>query len=212
MDANQENHELAETLDRCRIMSCQYAGKQLKKYGHIPYSPEIIRLKIIDKWIRKIIHRMQITDNTDEILQLWRQKISETGIDIPNDLDNCKRIQKANRCEMITTINEELKHLHQRQTFQNELIEKAIQAINKEKAQRLRRIQQAKTLKEVWQKCARARGLMKDNGLSYVLVPENPDTDPTTCTQWKLIDDPSEMEKAKSTRLQTHFGQAQECT
>jgi hypothetical protein len=113
----------------------------------------------MDKWIRKIIHQMQVANNNDEILQLWQQKISDTGIDLPHNLDSCKRIQKANRQQTIMIIKEELKHPQQRQTFQNKLIKKALQAGDKENAQMLRRIQQAKIVKEGWQKCTQVRGL-----------------------------------------------------
>jgi hypothetical protein len=56
------------------------------------------------------------------------------------------------------------------------------------------------------------KSMVMDYHTSYVIVPENQDTDPTTCTQWKLIDNLSEMENTISTRLQTHFGQAHNCT
>jgi hypothetical protein len=44
------------------------------------------------------------------------------------------------------------------------------------------------------------------------MVPINQDEDPKTCNEWKKLEDPTQVTKAITRRLQQHFRQAQHCT
>ena len=72
-------------------------------------------------------------------------------------------------------------------------------------------IQRGEAMNRVWKQCEAARGLNKDGGLSYVLVPENPEEDPKQCEQWKKLQDPKEVKAALLERLRKHFSQSKDC-
>jgi hypothetical protein len=209
---NTPDHNMVEKADKRRISACQYAGKKLKRYGTIPYSPELIRMKTIDKLTTIIIRRMQKQDEDQETLQDLKHKLQHVGVTLPLVIEDYKSLRKNNRKEMVTMIKSEIKHGTVRHDYQTMAIEEAEKAGNKEKARRIRQIQRAEAISHVWKKCAHARGLTKTGGISQVLVPEEPNEDPKTCTTWKKLEDPPEIIKAITDRLQVHFGQAKDCT
>jgi hypothetical protein len=72
---NTPHHELVEKADKRRIEACQYyAGKRLKNYGPIPYSPELMKMKTVDKILTMIIRRMNNQDEDQETMHNLQQK------------------------------------------------------------------------------------------------------------------------------------------
>jgi hypothetical protein len=209
---NTPNHELVEKIDRRRIQACQYAGRRLKKYGPVPYSPELMHMKTTDKLLTMIIRRMQRPEEEEEATEDLRRKLQRIGIDTPHDIDGCKLMRKTNKQALVAMTKAEIRTGTMRQTFQDNAINEALAAGNKEKARRIRQIQRAEMISQVWKKCAGARGLTKKGGLSYVLVPEDPTEEPKTCINWAKIEDPPAMINAINKRLQEHFSQTKQCT
>jgi hypothetical protein len=56
IEKQEPNHTLANTLDRRRIIACQYAGRKLKRYGPTPYSPALIKQKAICQLLKIVVH------------------------------------------------------------------------------------------------------------------------------------------------------------
>ena len=212
IDTDTPNHALAEKLDKRRIEACLYSGKKLKRYGPVPYSPEVIKLKTIDKLLRCLISKRSAPEDDLETINMLRLKLDHLGVMVPNDLQELKNLQKANRKVQLATAKDEVKSRNQRRTFQDELAAEALAAGDKERARKIRQIQRAEAMKAVWTKCAVARGLNKGGGLSHVLVPTNPDEDPKQCEEWTKLDDPPEVVAAVTERLQKHFSQSKDCT
>ena len=73
-------------------------------------------------------------------------------------------------------------------------------------------MQRAEEVKRVFQRCQTARHLHAAGGLNHVLVPANPTNDPKTCTTWKRVDNPEEVQSTIQQRNQEHFGQSRNCT
>jgi len=209
---NTPDHDLAEKLDRRRIDACLASGNKLKRYGVVPYSPELIRLKTIDKLFRLLLRHKRTEHADPHTLSMLQEKLSRAGVVVPDDAEECKRLQKANRSVLLATSKEELKSNQNRQVFQDALVAEALAAGDKQKAKKIRQMQRAEAMKMVWKKCAIARGLNKGGGLSHVLVPTDPNTDPKQCTEWTKLDDPPEVTAAITDRLQKHFGQSKDCT
>ena len=78
-------------------------------------------------------------------------------------------------------------------------------------ARRLHQQRRAEATARVWKKCAAARGLTNEGGLSHVLIPTDPNDNPKTCTEWTRVDDPAEVEALLTERNQKHFGQSKNC-
>jgi hypothetical protein len=61
----------------------------------------------------------------------------------------------------------------------------------------------------VYSKCAYIRGRHKKGGFNTIEVPEDPNISPKTCTKWRTVDCPKEIETFLLERNRQHFGQAQ---
>ena len=75
---------------------------------------------------------------------------------------------------------------------------------DKEAAKRIGRQRQAEATAKVWRQCAAARGLNKEGGLSHVLVPTVPGTNPKECNDWTRLDEPVELNAALRDWTQKH--------
>ena len=95
---------------------------------------------------------------------------------------------------------------------QNSLIDKYIMEGNTKLAKHIQGIQLAEEVKRVYQRCCAARNFDTEGGLSYLLVPSQPDDDPKTCQEWKQVDCPHEIKNRLTQHNQQHFGQSKGCT
>ena len=78
-----------------------------------------------------------------------------------------------------------IKHL--RTQHQNNLISRHKTSGNSKLAKKLRGMQQAEQVKQVFQRCRTAQNTDQEGGLTHVLVPEHPHDDLKTCETWKRI-------------------------
>lgn len=62
----------------------------------------------------------------------------------------------------------------------------------------------------MYRRCAAARGLVHQSGLTYVEVPAVEGTDPKECQEWTIIYDPDDMETWLTRRNTKHFGQSKD--
>jgi hypothetical protein len=66
---------------------------------------------------------------------------------------------------------------------------------NTKEAKRIRGIQWAEEVKQqAFKPCAPARQLYQEGGISYLMVPVNPDDSPAKSTEWKHVDDPQTIQ------------------
>jgi hypothetical protein len=89
IQTNTPDHELVEKVNKRRIEACQYSGRRLKKYGTIPYSPELMKLRTVDKIITMIIRRMKNQDEDQETMEDLQTKMRMTGVQVPPDIKGC---------------------------------------------------------------------------------------------------------------------------
>ena len=212
IDTNTRDDDLAEDLDRRRIAACQYAGSHLKKYPHVPWSPEVVRLRNINDLLKVAIHQKAYPEeDCTESLQALHNKLGSIGVTVPETIQDCKRFQRENLKVLRETESKELQNPTLRRKFQEAKIAAYTDSGNAEAAKILRRIQRAEATKEVYRQCAYARGKTKEGGLSYVWVPTDPDADPKRCDDSTKLVDPSQVEEAIRQRLSKHFSQSKGC-
>lgn len=212
MQRNIRNDALAEKLDRRRIAACKEAASKLKRYPRPPYSPQIARLRNIEALLRLAMYQLRNPqDDYLEAMDNVRLKLGSLDIEIPPTIEELRQMRAQNLKLLRVMEREELKIGGARSDHQTSLIDMYKQAGQTLSAKAVKKIQRAEAMNRVWQECAQARGLNKNQGLAYVLVPEDPEEDPKTCTRWKKVDDPIEVRSKVSARLQKHFSQAKDC-
>ena len=72
----------------------------------------------------------------------------------------------------------------------------------------LRRLMRVEAIKRLFRKLRALRLRGERRGVTALEIPVPPDSNPKTCTDWRVIDVPTEIVKQLQKRNQTHFGQA----
>jgi rubrerythrin len=208
MESGEPNHELAESLDNIRIQACQQSARRLKRYPPIPYSPEIARMRNIEHLLRLQRHQLTSEQDHKESIQRRLAQLNEPNFHLPGNKENCERLLKATQKDLRRMEKEERETAKRRRQHQQELQASYWEADDAKSAKIVQQIQKAEEMARVWKKCAAARGLTQEGGLSYLLVPEDPDISPKQCNEWRRIDDQEEINDRLQVRNQKHFGQA----
>jgi hypothetical protein len=82
------------------------------------------------------------------------------------------------------------------------------QTRDQQQAQRLRRLQKADALNQLFDKLKRLRVTKEKSGVTRLEIPTSPDSDPKQCTSWRQIDVPTDVLNHLRIQNRTHFGQA----
>jgi hypothetical protein len=161
IETDTPNHALVEKIDKRRIKACQCSGKQLKRYGSLPYSPELMQMKTVEKLLTMIIRQTQRPGEEEEATNDLRGKLKRIGIDLPPDVDGCKLVRKTNKQELVAITKEEMRTGTLRQTFQDNVINDTLAAVNKEKARKIGQVQRAEIVSQVWKNVQEPEDLPK---------------------------------------------------
>ena len=210
MDKNERDDHLAEILYNQLIKASNYAGQKLKPYPLAPYSPAIAQLRTAQNCTRILISSYTNAYDTSIKATEARNKLGSLGYDVPDNLLDCKTLRNQLTSELKKTIKAEEQTKQRRKDHIDQLISKSTQD-GGPTAAILKRIKNAGELKAVFYKCARARGKQNRGGLSHLLVPAIPGTDPKSCDNWELVDCPEEIEILLEERNRNHFGQSRDC-
>jgi hypothetical protein len=81
---------LAEHLYQQLIWSCQAAGSKLKPYFHAPYSPDIERMRKIQKFLKVYIKSLTSPIEMSFQLDECKAKLGSLGVDAPDTLKECQ--------------------------------------------------------------------------------------------------------------------------
>jgi hypothetical protein len=147
---NTPNHSLTECVDNRRIAACQYSGNRLKTFRPIPYSPDLIRMKTIEKVITMIMRRLRHEEEDDQdMLEDLQDRLQRMGVELQHDMEGYKVLRKKNRQEMVSMIKDEVRTGAVKQSFQDKAIQEALERGDKEKARRIKQIQRAEAISQV---------------------------------------------------------------
>jgi hypothetical protein len=208
MNSGEPNHQLAESLDKIRIQACQCSAKRLKRYPPVPYSPDIARFRNIEHLLRLKRHSFTSRRNHEASILRRLEQLGEPNFHLPTTKEDCEKLLKATQKDLRRMEKEERNTAKRRRQHQQDLQASYWEADNAKAAKIVQRIQKAEEMARVWRKCAAARGLTNEGGLSYLLVPEDPAVNPKQCDAWRRIDDQEEINDRLQERNQKHFGQA----
>jgi hypothetical protein len=80
---------------------------------------------------------------------------------------------------------------------------------NKKKARILRNLKKAEDMKQMFQKLQILCQVRANSGITRIEIPVDPHDDPKKCTEWQVIDVPTQILHHLQSRNRQHFGQAQ---
>ena len=178
MDANTENHELAQKLYNRLVESAQFAANQLPRYRPAPYSPALIRLRNIKDLLATLLsHMTTAIDLSAEVADL-QKKVGTLETPIPTNPDDCRKTSREATATFVKALREELQSRPLRKSHIDKCIQEAEEQGDHKKARTLRRMQQAETVNKVFVKLRAIRGKNNSGGLSHLLVPVDEEVDP----------------------------------
>jgi hypothetical protein len=114
-------------------------------------------------------------------------------VEIPTNIETCKAQLQQVSLAFCNALKEELKTRKLCQAHQANLLKDLEAKGHFKEAKHIHGMQTAEEKAQLWKKCTAARGLNKEGGLTYLLVPTDPNADPKECEQWTRVDDQEQM-------------------
>ena len=140
-----------------------------------------------------------------------KNKLGSVGVQVPETMSEAMTAYNSYKRELQATIKEEEKNRHLRKTHLDKLADQYKAHGDKTQAAIVRWIKRAEATKKVCAKCQNARKLNHHGGISYLMVPEDPNQDPKLCENWRRVDCPEEIIALLTERNRKHFGQSANC-
>lgn len=210
MELGIRDDHLAEKLDQRRIAACKVGGSKVKRYPPTPYSPEIAKLRNIKYLLCLVRHQFTSSKDHSAAIEIALKKVGWKEFYLPRTLEECHRRIQANNACIRTTEKEEFKSAKLRQEHQQLMIETYETTDEAKAAKRVREMQKAEMNARMWKRCAAAKGLNNEGGLSQLQIPTDPSADPKTCEEWTTLTDPKAINTSLAERNQKHFSQAKD--
>jgi ribosomal silencing factor RsfS len=151
------------------------------------------------------MHRNKI-DLNEQILTIGWQ-IEEDFI-YPVTVAECSQMLRAAAIELRKIVRDH--HTHRHNDRANQIVALNATGIpsDRAKAKVLSQIHKAESVSAVYRKIKTQMKSARTQSITRVEVPANPADNPKTCTDWKVVDVPSEVLYALQERNRRHFGQA----
>jgi hypothetical protein len=193
-----------EALDRDWTRSALAAEQKCQGFPPGPYVHELVQLRSRKTIISHLISSMKIGHPFETAIQRVSQHVSGR---FPATLPECqqeyteilKKIKELERDTVSSRIKEQQQNLEMR-----------LMQADKAGAMAIRNIMKAEAIKEMQRQLKSLKGNI-DAGITTVKVPTNRDYSTEyckTCTSWKTLEDPVEVQAALQQRNRIHFGQA----
>ena len=197
-------HQFAERLDRDMVQASLVAEKRAQKYGAPAWSVALDqarkKVSILKKCLSMCRTRLDLKNTIEQ---------SNSTLNEPMVLPVTRREASIQLREAKRTVRELVAESYQQRDRErkNKLqqleLSGGAKAINQ--ARILHRVQRAEEIKAMMAKIRTARTQSQRRGVTSIEIPVHPDSDPKTCTEWKVIDVPSEVVEQLQKRNREHF-------
>jgi exonuclease III len=201
-------HAYAERLDKDIIRASLSAEKKTQKYQSPAWSIALAKARTKVIVLTKCLSMARTGYNfTTEICKHLRDGTSLDDL-LPRTKQECvEQLRQAKR-EVQQIICESFSRREEEQQAKIEALEASARKSDKQQAKIIRRIKRAEALKKLQEAVNRARTTTTRQGVTRLEIPTHTADDPKNCTDWRVIDIPSEIIHHLQTRNQRHFGQA----
>ena len=207
-----QRHQFAERLDRDVLAASLAAESKLPRYDTPAWSVKLARAR------QRVLHLSKCASmartGLDHLTQLPVTPVPlddwyTEPFEIPHTLQECVDQLKIAKLDVKSIVKNSFA---QRDTERRERIrelETSTSPTHKKCAKRLRRLQKAEAIKELFRKLKPLRDPDSRKGVTRIEIPCHHDDDPKSCTEWQQIEVPTEVLRHLRIRNRKHFGQAQ---
>ena len=201
-------HSFAERLDRDLVHASLTAEKRVKKFQAPAWSVALARARERVRILKKGLFQMKHDiDPSDTIRFAKDLKIFQQDLELLAITQWSSSLRKARRDVKELVVESFAKRETELQE-QISFYEQSSKESDKKKAAILKRIARAEALKKLAEKIRRLRSPDLRQGITRIEIPVHASDDPKSCTEWQIIDVPSEIVENLQNRNRIHFGQA----
>ena len=209
LNVERDNHHLAERLDKDLVAASLYAKKKTRRMAEPLWSVVLSKARVRVQLLKKCVsqHRTRL-NSMEKIRRDW----------IAANLDACGPPSTYRECvtELRAATREVQKLVSDSFTRRDEERQKRITELEASRdggdatlAKVLRQQKRAEGARMLFRKLKALRSRQSPKqGLSRIEIPVHNHADPKTCTDWQVIDVPTEVVRHLRARNRTHFGQA----
>jgi hypothetical protein len=204
-DSPENDHLLAEALDKDLTRACLSASKRCRKMRLTPWSPKVIKARDTVNILKRLLGMYRTKVNMTQSIAKLRSKASRRRT-LPTNAAACSLALREAQGLLKTIVRAAA--AHRRDHLEN-LAEICALREDKAKSKILKQLIQAEDIKAMYAKIRALRKNQSRQGITKLEVPLNPTDDPKTCRQWRTVDLPDKILALLRKRNQDHFGQAE---
>ncbi len=200
-------HAFAERLDSDVLKASLDAEHNTKQFREPEWSVALSQARRKLSILRKCLSMYRT--GLDH-LQIIKRDLDMTNIamEIPISKRQCYNMINETQSHVHQLVTKSYQQRDQEQIDRIQELEQSLSTADKSHAALLRRLRRNEKVKRMYQKVKNARERGRRHGLTRIEIPVHPEADPKSCTDWRVIDVPSEIVEHLQKRNQQHFGQA----
>ncbi|KAI2499112.1 hypothetical protein MHU86_15382 [Fragilaria crotonensis] len=206
--AQGDRHAQAERLDRDVIRASLSAEKQTQKYQSPAWSVALAKARTKVAVLTKCLSMIRTGIDMTSAIQPHLYDGTFTDNLFPSNKKECVEQLRIAKKEVANIVRDSFARREEEQQAKIDALEASLKTADKQHAKVIRRIKRAEALKKLHEAVSRARASTIRQGVTRLEIPKHPDDDPKNCSEWQLIDIPTDIVQHLQQRNQKHFGQA----
>ena len=200
-------HHLAEALDRDGTAACLSAESRLPEFGEAAWSKELAIARKRTNTLGRLLSNMKAGRDTTTIIAEATAIMPPTWSP-PLSITHCSQQWRAEKKNAADIAKDSISRRDKDMKERIRMLEQAGSASDRASATIIRRFKKAEDLKQLWKKLKTVRNKDRNQGVVRLEIPQDETMDPKQCTEWRIIDIPTEIVRHLQQRNRTHFGQA----
>jgi hypothetical protein len=202
-------HKFAEKIDKDVEAASLAAEKTIPHFDKPFWSMELAQARRKIQVGKKLLSMAKTRlDNQDVITREWQAAFSSED-DMPQTIRECKELLKVWNQQVNELVKSSYETRENERRRKIEELTSSTFASDHDQANRLRHMQKAEALNQLFAKVRRLRVIQERQGVTRIEIPMDLTDDPKTCDSWRQIDIPTQVLYHLRVRNQKHFGQAQ---
>ena len=198
----------AERLDKDVLRASLSAEMRSQKYQQPAWSTALAKARIKVVVLTKCLSMVRTGRDCIEAINSHLDKGIFSDSLAPTTKHECVQQLRNARREVRKIVKESYARREEEQQAKIAELEASSRLDDQEQAKIIRRIKRAEALKRLFETLNRARTSSVRQGVTQLEIPKHPQEDPKTCTEWQIIDIPTEIVEHLQKRNRQHFGQA----
>ena len=207
LDNQGNRHQFAERIDKDVVAASLAAEKVIPRFHKPQWSVALAnarrKVQVLTKWLSAKRTGIRIT----EVINLEWQKVLPT-YDLPTTKQLGTEMLREAKREVKAIVQDSYQRRDRERRECIEALASSTKRADATEAKRLRCLQKAEALKNLFAKLRRFRITREKVGVTRLEIPATIDEDPYQCNDWQQIDIPTEILRHLLEQNRRHFGQA----